>query len=124
MRPLPIVLGLIGFVIGAGLAWAGWQTYIVEQSFAEFSGVNYAGVGSIEMGVGIVLAVVGIIILTYGFDDDNPVVAIPVAVPVQRAVSQPPRTLSNSPGLYCPFCGAPIVAGASFCRSCGRSLPS
>jgi hypothetical protein len=41
----------------------------------------------------------------------------------QQSAPAPPPSLSG-PSRYCPYCGAPVAQGYSFCKSCGKAVPA
>jgi len=116
------VVGFVVLAFGGFLNYYGFSLYVYGQTlagalFGGFGGVNYTEEGTIFAFIGVIVVVGGLIVITYGFYSEEKFVG-----PDNHPVSQP-RPSPNTSNPYCPFCGAPVVSGASFCRACGRTLP-
>ena len=136
MRPASLIGGIVLLLIG-GLIIAGGASYYSEgqslggQLYQALGGTNYTALGSALIVLGGILALVGLVLVAWGFGTSQPIMAAPPQVYVNPRVanfSQAPVQPSVSPVQgasgdfkFCTSCGTRMSTTAAFCSSCGRA---
>jgi uncharacterized membrane protein len=92
-----------------------------EHSFETAGTLLWYGAILTIIGVGIIIIIIAWIFATIGFFSIK-TTSQPTQTYGYNAPPPPPPTMTSQAQRYCPNCGTPVVANATFCPNCGKPL--